>query len=194
MSTKPGQLQYDGPDQPLGLAQGQVENGSQCQRRGDRQIGVGGLPAPGGAWLGPLSRDRRIRKPDRETAALAQGRIIRRPVRHSMLLLRNVAATGCFGFERHGRGPSVREGAVVLHRPAPDANRPIPATRWHEVHRGPAPHQRGSRPMGETEIQTVAISKNRLCALARTARAARPEPLVSLADRYPSVGWKIEAG
>jgi hypothetical protein len=26
----------------------------------------------------------------------------------------------------------------------------------HEVHRGPAPHQRGSRPMGETEVQAVA--------------------------------------
>src|SRR3954470_5717060 len=40
---------------------------------------------------------------------------------------------GCLGFERHGRGPSVREGAVVLHRPAPDANRPIRATRCRDV-------------------------------------------------------------
>src|SRR5215213_163758 len=64
----------------------------------------------------------------------------------------------------------------------------------HEVHRGPAPHQRGSRPMGETEIQTVAISKNCFCALARTARPARPKPPVSVADRYRSGGWKIEAG
>src|SRR4051812_23734806 len=44
----------------------------------------------------------------------------------------NAAATGCLGFERHGRDPSVREGAVVLHRPAPDANRPIPATRCRQ--------------------------------------------------------------
>ena len=35
----------DGPDQPLGLAQGQAEHGAQCQRRGDRQIGVERLPA-----------------------------------------------------------------------------------------------------------------------------------------------------
>src|SRR5215217_742623 len=63
----------------------------------------------------------------------------------------------------------------------------------HEVHRGPAPHQRGSRPMGETEIQTVAISKNCLCALARTVRAARPEPPVSVAGRYPSGGWKYRS-
>jgi hypothetical protein len=64
----------------------------------------------------------------------------------------------------------------------------------HEVHRSPALHQRGSRPIGETEIQTLAISKNRLHTLAGTARAARPEPLVPVADRYPTVGWKIEAG
>jgi hypothetical protein len=35
-------------------------------------------------------------------------------------------ATSRFGFERHGGGPSVRERAVVLRRPAPDANRPDP--------------------------------------------------------------------
>src|SRR3954453_1286405 len=45
-------------------------------------------------------------------------------------LLGDVMATGCFGFERHGRDPSIRKGAVVLHRLAPDANRPIRATRW----------------------------------------------------------------
>src|SRR6476659_7031045 len=49
---------------------------------------------------------------------------------HPVPLLRNVAATGCFGFERHGRGPSVREGAIALYCPAPDANRLIRATRW----------------------------------------------------------------
>ena len=64
----------------------------------------------------------------------------------------------------------------------------------YEVHRGPAPHQRGSRPMGETEIPPVAISKTRVHTLAGTARAARPEPLVSVADWYPTVGWKVEAG
>ena len=44
------QLQ-DGADQPLGLAQRQAEHGPQRQRRRDRQIGVGGLPAPAGARL-----------------------------------------------------------------------------------------------------------------------------------------------
>src|SRR3954454_1148212 len=98
---------YNGPNQPLSLAQGQGENGSQGQGRRDSQRRVAGLPASAGARLGPPSRDRRVREPDRETAALAQGRIIRRPVRHSMLLLWNVAATSCLGFERHGKDPSV---------------------------------------------------------------------------------------
>src|SRR4051795_11649738 len=38
-------------------------------------------------------------------------------------------ATGCLGFERHGRGPSIREGAAFLRRPAPDANRPDPCNK-----------------------------------------------------------------
>jgi hypothetical protein len=38
-------------------------------------------------------------------------------------LLGDVMALRGIRFERHGRGPSVREGAVVLHRPAPGANR-----------------------------------------------------------------------
>src|SRR6478735_5199873 len=118
----------DGPDQSLSLAQGQAEHGSQCQRRGNRQIGVGGLPAGGGAWRGPPGRDRRVREPDCETATLAQGGVILGPVGHPVPLLGNVAATGCLGFERHDRDPSVRKGAVVLRRPAPDANRSIRAT------------------------------------------------------------------
>src|SRR5215213_9002250 len=100
----------DGPNQSLSLAQGQAEHGAQCQRRGNRQIGVGGLPAGGGAWRGAPGRDRRLREPDRETAALAQGGVILGPVRHPMLLLWDVAATGCLGFERHDRDPSVRKG------------------------------------------------------------------------------------
>src|ERR1700726_1535070 len=63
----------------------------------------------------------------------------------------------------------------------------------YEVHRGPAPHQRGSRRMGEREKQRFAISKILLSTLAGPARAGRPEPLVSVADWYPTVGWKVEA-
>ena len=122
------QLQ-DGADQPLGLAQRQAEHGSQGQRRRDRQIGVGGLPAPAGARRCHPGRDCLRREPDRQAAAGAQAGVILGPVGHPVPLLGNVAATGRLGFERHGRGPSIREGAVVLHRPAPDANRPIHATR-----------------------------------------------------------------
>ena len=122
------QLQ-DGADQPLRLAQRQAEHGSQGQRRGDRQIGVGGLPAPAGARRCRPGRDRLRREPHGQAAASAQTGVVLGPVGHPVPLLRNVAATGCLGFERHGRDPSVREGAVVLHRPAPDANRPIRATR-----------------------------------------------------------------
>src|SRR4051794_3561877 len=57
-----------------------------------------------------------------------QGGVILGPVDHSVPLLGNVAATGCLGFERHDRDLSIRKGAVVLRRPAPDANRPIRAT------------------------------------------------------------------
>src|SRR4051794_8672739 len=121
------QLQ-DGADQPLGLAQRQAEHRPQGQRRRDRQIRVGGLPAPGGARRGHPGRDRLRREPDRQAAAGAQTGVVLGPVGHPVPLLRNVAATGCLGFEWHGRGPSVRKGAVVLHRPAPDANRPIRAT------------------------------------------------------------------
>src|SRR4051794_11416848 len=50
-----------------------------------------------------------------------------------------------FGFERHGGGPSVREGAVVLHRPAPNANRPDPCNkvqlRINERADQPGPHR-----------------------------------------------------
>jgi hypothetical protein len=45
-------------------------------------------------------------------------------------------ATSCFGFERHGRGPSVREGATFLRRPVPDANRLDPCNKvGHRLHR-----------------------------------------------------------
>ncbi len=48
----------DGADQPLRLAQGEAEHGTERQGRGDRQAGVARLTAPGGPWLGCLGRDR----------------------------------------------------------------------------------------------------------------------------------------
>ncbi|MFL6464073.1 MAG: hypothetical protein ACJ73N_06655, partial [Bryobacteraceae bacterium] len=41
----------------------------------------------------------------------------------------NVTATSRFGFERHGRGPSVREGAAFLRRPAPGAQPADPCNK-----------------------------------------------------------------
>ena len=64
------QLQ-DGADQPLGLAQRQAEHSPQGQRRRDRQIGVGGLPTPGGARLSSPGLNCLRREPDRQAAACA---------------------------------------------------------------------------------------------------------------------------
>src|SRR4051812_17057577 len=68
------------------------------------------------------------REPHGQAAASVQGGIVLGPVGHPVPLLPNVMAISRFGFERHGRDPSVREGAVVLHHPASNANRPIRAT------------------------------------------------------------------
>src|SRR3954468_12304806 len=53
-----------------------------------------------------------------------------------MPLLGDVMATSRVGFERHGRGPSVREGAAFLRRPAPDANRPDPCNKLAQALNG----------------------------------------------------------
>ena len=71
----------DGADQPLGLAQGEAEDGPQGQRRRDRQGGVGGLPARRGARFRLPRRDRRLGEPDRQAAAPAQGGVVGGPVR-----------------------------------------------------------------------------------------------------------------
>ena len=75
----------DGPIRPSVWRSGQAEDGSQGQGRHDGERRVVRLSAGGRARLGPPSRDRRVGEPDRETAALTQGRIILRPVRHPML-------------------------------------------------------------------------------------------------------------
>ena len=71
-----GQLQPEQPedraDQTFGLAQRQAEHGPQRQRRQDRQGRVPGLPAPGRARRRAPGRDRLLREPDCQAAALAQ--------------------------------------------------------------------------------------------------------------------------
>jgi hypothetical protein len=56
-------------------------------------------------WSGPIFgapvRDRILAEPYREAAALAQARVIFRPVQHPALSPGDVMATGGLGFERH---------------------------------------------------------------------------------------------
>ena len=77
----------DGADQAFGLAQSQTEHGLERQGRRDRQIRVVRLTARRGARLRVPGRDRRLREPDRQAPALAQGGIILGPVRDPALLL-----------------------------------------------------------------------------------------------------------
>src|SRR3954470_8258187 len=77
-------------DQPLRLAQGKAEHGPQGQRRLDRQRGVPGLPAPGGARRRPPPLDGFGAEPDCQAPALPQAGVVLTPVRHLALLLGNV--------------------------------------------------------------------------------------------------------
>jgi hypothetical protein len=159
--------------------------GLEGQRRRDCQIGVGRLPASAGARLGPPRGDRLRREPHGQAAASAQARIVLGPVGHPVLLLGNVVATGCLGFERHGRGPSIREGAVVLHRPAPDAN---PADPCNKVARngkgGLLPPRGGGGPItrarfrnGHTIMLDIELlHPPRRCGRATTKETARGRP------------------
>jgi hypothetical protein len=78
--VEPEQVQ-DGADEALRLAQGQMDHGAQGQRRRDRQGGRVWLPAGRGAGFGPPRRDCLRGEPHSQAAALAQGGLLRRPVR-----------------------------------------------------------------------------------------------------------------
>jgi|tagenome__1003787_1003787.scaffolds.fasta_scaffold20967711_2 hypothetical protein len=71
----------DGADEPFSLAEGEPEHRSQGQRRQDRQERIPGLAATGRARLSGPGRDRVLREPDGQAAALAQtGLIVRQLV------------------------------------------------------------------------------------------------------------------
>ena len=55
----------DGADQPLGLAVGQAEHGSEREGCQDGERRAPGLPAPGGAWFSRPGFDRLVGEPDR---------------------------------------------------------------------------------------------------------------------------------
>jgi hypothetical protein len=95
----------DGADQAIGLPQGQAVHGPQRQGRGDRQGGVGGLPAPAGARLGLPGRDRLRREPHGQTAAGAKAGVVLGQVGDPMLLPGNVAAAVGLPFEWQERCP-----------------------------------------------------------------------------------------
>src|SRR4051812_13579584 len=101
----------DGADQSFGLAQSQAEHGLERQGRRDRQIRVVRLPARRGAWFGVPGCDRRLGEPDRQAPALAQGSIVRGPVRHPAPLFRNVVTAIGIGLERHGGDPGSQKGS-----------------------------------------------------------------------------------
>src|SRR4051812_39288125 len=124
----------DGADQPFGLAQSQTEHSFEGQGRRDRQIRVVRLATRRGARLRLPGRNRRLREPDRQAPALAQGSIVLGPVRDLVPLLGNVVAAVLVQLERQGRLPGIRSGAHLLRHPAPATNQPIRATRLDTDH------------------------------------------------------------
>ena len=95
----------DGPDQPLGLAQSQAEDGTQGQCCHDRQRRIARLTARRRARRRLPGRDRRLSKPEGQTSALTQGGVILRPVCNPAPLLGNMVTAVLVGFERHGHFP-----------------------------------------------------------------------------------------
>src|SRR3954453_2940487 len=126
----------DGADQPFGLAQSQTEHSFEGQGRRDRQIRVVRLATRRGARLPLPGRNRRLREPDRQAPALAQGSIVLGPVRDLVLLLGNVVAAVLVQLERQGRLPGIRGGAHLIRHPAPATNQPIRETRLQSAARG----------------------------------------------------------
>src|SRR3954451_1933497 len=82
---------------------------------------VPALTAAGRAWRSLPGRDRLVRKPHRQAAALAQGGIIRSRVGDLVLLLRNVVTAVLVQLERHGGHPRLRKGRSSYVGPARSA-------------------------------------------------------------------------
>src|SRR5215218_11177646 len=121
----------DGADQPFGLAQSQTEHSFEGQGRRDRQIRVVWLAARRGAGLRLPGRNRRLREPDRQAPALAQGGIILGPVRDLVLLLGNVVAAVLVQLKRQGRIRRSGEGrtSYATQPPPPSVDAPFRARR-----------------------------------------------------------------
>ncbi len=97
----------DGTEQALGLPVGQAEHCAQRERRQDGERRIPGLPTPGRARLGRPRRDRLVGEPDRQAAALAQAGVVGRPVRHLVLLARDVVTAVLVPLERQDGHPGL---------------------------------------------------------------------------------------
>ena len=93
----------DRANQTFGLSQREPEHRSQRQGRPDRQDRIMRLAASGRPGLGRPGGNRLLREPDCEASTLTQSRVILRPIRDPVPLLRDAVTAGGIGFEWHGR-------------------------------------------------------------------------------------------
>ena len=113
--SQPEQVQR-GADQPFRLAQGQAEHGPQGQRRQDRQWGVPGLPARGGARRCAPAFDGCVGEPHRQAAALAQAGVVLAPVLNLMGLLGDVVVAILVNLEWQDEHTGIRRRPGLLRR------------------------------------------------------------------------------
>ncbi len=119
----------DGADQALCLTQGQMEDSLERQCGQDRQRRIPGLPARGRARLRSPARDCLVRKPDRQTSALAQAGIILTPVHDLVPLPGNMMAAVLVQLEQQDGHPSSGQGRASYAGSAPGAIGRVRATK-----------------------------------------------------------------
>jgi len=100
---QPHQLQQRS-QQAFRLAQSQAEHHAECQGGLDRKIGTARLAAPGLTTWGSPTNKRFRRQPQGQAAALAEARLIFRPVRHPEFHLAYTMTAGRIVFDRHRCG------------------------------------------------------------------------------------------
>ncbi len=81
-----------------------------------------GLPTAGRSWLGRPRRDRLVSEPHRQAAALAQAGVVSGPVRHPVLLARDVVTAVLVQLERQDGHPELRRRSPT----SPSASAPPP--------------------------------------------------------------------
>src|SRR3954469_14608077 len=185
----------DRADQPFGLPERQAEDGSQRQRRQDRQGRVVGLPAPGRTWLGLPRPDGFIGEPDCQAPALAKAGVVLTPVRYLALLPGNMRATVLVQLEGHAGHPGAGERSSCYSGSTCSATGRIRATtpreRLEELRTGdgrPLPVHLKAQIIREldrlelvlTQLKTVAAERDALLKPATDEAASSPAMLVQL--------------